>query len=339
MALHRAVKIETGDKEYVRILSIDGGGMRGIVPAVLLEALEARVKKPLSEVFDLIAGTSTGGIIALALSKPDQSGRPQYSPAAICNLYRQEGKRIFNRPVAHIVATLGGLTGPKYPADGIDQVLREYLGEVRLSKALTRVMVTSYDTAASTPYFFKSFRPKLEGYESSHGDATSPDDHLMRLAARATSAAPTFFPPLALASIDRTEPERALIDGGVFADNPSMCALAEAVRRFPDRKYLLVSLGTGSDQEQLLYGEVRRFGLACWAVPILKVVFDGVSDATDYELSQILGPSNYFRFQCDSHGLQMDDASDEAIKRLLQYANDLVKESVADLDRLANLLR
>lgn len=339
MALHRAVKIETGDKEYVRILSIDGGGMRGIVPAVLLEALEARVKKPLSEVFDLIAGTSTGGIIALALSKPDQSGRPQYSPAAICNLYRQEGKRIFNRPVAHIVATLGGLTGPKYPADGIDQVLREYLGEVRLSKALTRVMVTSYDTAASTPYFFKSFRPKLEGYESSHGDATSPDDHLMRLAARATSAAPTFFPPLALANIDRTEPERALIDGGVFADNPSMCALAEAVRRFPDRKYLLVSLGTGSDQEQLLYGEVRRFGLACWAVPILKVVFDGVSDATDYELSQILGPSNYFRFQCDSHDLQMDDASDEAIKRLLQYANDLVKESVADLDRLANLLR
>ncbi len=339
MALHRAVEIEKGDKEYVRVLSIDGGGMRGIIPAVLLEALEARVKKPLSEVFDLIAGTSTGGIIALALAKPEQSGRPQYSPAAICELYRQEGKLIFNRPIPHIVATLGGLTGPKYPADGIDRVLRRYFGDVRLSKALTRVMVTSYDTAASTPYFFKSFRPKHEGYESSHGDATSPDDHLMRLAARATSAAPTFFPPVALAPIDRTEPGKALVDGGVFANNPSMCALAEAVRHFPDRKYLVVSVGTGSDQERLLYSEVRRFGLAGWAVPILKVVFDGVSDATDYELSQVMGPSNYFRFQCDSHGLQMDDASDEAIERLLQCAHDLVGESEADLDRLANLLR
>jgi patatin-like phospholipase/acyl hydrolase len=339
MALHRAVEIETGDRGYVRILSIDGGGMRGIVPAVLLEALEARVKKPLSAVFDLIAGTSTGGIIALALSKPDQSGRPQYSPAAICNLYRQEGKLIFDRPIAHIVATLGGLTGPKYPADGIDRVLREYFGEVRLSKALTRVMVTSYDTAAATPYFFKSFRPKLEGYQSSHGDATSPDDHLMRLAARATSAAPTFFPPVALAAIDRAGPVKALVDGGVFADNPSMCALAEAVRRFPDRKYLVVSVGTGADQERLLYGEVRRFGLVRWAVPILKVVFDGVSDATDYELNQIMGPSNYFRFQCDSQGIQMDDASDEAIERLLQSAHDLVSNSRADLDRLASLLR
>ncbi len=78
---------------------------------------------------------------------------------------------------------------------------------------------------------------------------------------------------------------------------------------------------------------------ARWAVPILKVVFDGVSDATDYELNQIMGPSNYFRFQCHSEGLQLDDASDKAIERLLQCGRDLVSESEADLDRLANLLR
>lgn len=338
MALHRAVQIEPEDRDYVRILSIDGGGMRGIVPAMLLEALEARLKKPLSQAFDLIAGTSTGGLIALALAKPDASGRPQYSPGDICDIYRKQGKAIFHRPIAHVIATLGGLAGPKYPADGIDQVLLEVLGDVRLSGALTRVMVTSYDTAASSPYFFKSFRTGPLGYGAAHGGAGSPDDHLMRLAARATSAAPTFFPPVALAPIDRTEPEKALVDGGVFANNPAMCALAEAVRRFPDRKYLVASVGTGSDQEQLLYGEVRSLGLAGWAVPILKVVFDGVSDAVDYQLGHVLGAANYFRFQCDSRGLRMDDPSDEAIEQLLQVGRELVRSSQAKLDRLAALL-
>ncbi len=339
MALHRAAQIEKGDTGFVRILSIDGGGMRGIIPAVLLDALESRLRRPLSLVFDLIAGTSTGGIIALALSKPGPDGKPQYSPAALCDLYRRQGKTIFRRPTAHTVATLGGLAGPKYPADGIEQVLREYFGDVRLGKALTRVMVTSYDTAASAPYFFKSFRPLVEGFGDRHGQAVSPDDHPMWCAARATSAAPTFFPPMPLAPIDPTEPQKALVDGGVFANNPAMCALAEASRRFPDRKYLVVSVGTGSDQEQLLYAQVKRFGLAGWAVPILKVVFDGVSDAVDYELSQLLGPSNYFRFQCDSRGLQMDDPSDTALEHLLQVAHGLVKSSEPELDRLAALLR
>jgi uncharacterized protein len=338
MSLHRAAQIAVGDTDVVRILSIDGGGMRGIVPAVLLGALEARVGRPLSDVFHLIAGTSTGGIIALALAKPDATGKPQYTPSAICDLYRQQGKAIFHRPIAHSVATLGGLAGPKYPEDGIERVLRQYFGEVRLSEALTRVMVTSYDTAASAPYFFKSFRPAVEGFGASHGKAAFPDDHPMWRAARATSAAPTYFPPMALDPIDRMEPQKALVDGGVFANNPAMCALAEAIRRFPGRKYLVVSVGTGADQDQLLYSRVKNFGLAGWAVPILKVVFDGVSDAVDYELGHVLGSSNYFRFQCDSRGLQLDDASDEAIQSLLEVAHGLVRSAEGELNRLAELL-
>jgi uncharacterized protein len=157
-------------------------------------------------------------------------------------------------------------------------------------------------------------------------------------AARATSAAPTYFPPMALDPIDRMEPQKALVDGGVFANNPAMCALAEAIRRFPGRKYLVVSVGTGADQDQLLYSRVKNFGLAGWAVPILKVVFDGVSDAVDYELGHVLGSSNYFRFQCDSRGLQLDDASDEAIQSLLEVAHGLVRSAEGELNRLAELL-
>lgn len=338
MTLHRAAEIAKGETGYLKILAIDGGGMRGIIPALLLDALESRVRRPMAQVFDLVAGTSTGGIIALALSKPDPAGRPQYSPAAICDLYREEGGRIFHRPLLHAIATIWGLAGPRYPAQGIDEVLRRYFGDVRMSQALTRVMVTSYDTAACAPCFFKSFRPAAAGFDPGRGGAVSPDDHLMWIAARATSAAPTYFPPLALDPLERTQPQKALVDGGVFAGNPAMCALAEAVRRFPERKYLLVSLGTGAEQERLPYGRARKLGLAGWAIPILKVVFDGVSDVTDYELSQILGPSNYFRFQCDSGGLQMDDASEQAVERLLQYARALVEASRDDLDRLAGLL-
>ena len=87
----------TSMSDVIKILSIDGGGIRGLIPAVVLAEIEKRTGKPASELFDLIAGTSTGGILALGLTCPAADGRPRYSAERLIDLYQKEGNRIFNR--------------------------------------------------------------------------------------------------------------------------------------------------------------------------------------------------------------------------------------------------
>jgi patatin-like phospholipase/acyl hydrolase len=313
----------------VTILALDGGGIRGLIPARVLEALEDRTGMPACRLFDLVAGTSTGGIIALALTMPRADGSgPRYSASDLVTLYRTRGPEIFRRSVWHSIVSLRGVAGPKYSERPIEAVLQEYFGTARLGDALTSVLVTSYDTAAAKPCFFKSYR---ERSPESPGSAL-PDDHLMWHAARATSAAPTFFPPFRL-------DDRSLVDGGVFANDPAMCALADAYKMFGHlrSRYLVVSIGTGNDEIRLGYREVKGRGLLRWAIPILKVVFDGVTDAVDYQTREMA--DLYWRFQEDGVAQEMDDASPDAVRQLLAAADGLVAERRTDLDELARVLR
>lgn len=317
----------------VTILALDGGGIRGVIPARVLASLEERAGLPACRLFDLVAGTSTGGIIALALTTPgaDRTS-PRYSAEDLVDLYQTRGPEIFRRSAWHSLTSLGGLAGPKYPADAVEGVLREYFGAARLSDALTSVLVTSYDTAAAAPYFFKSYR------QPSGAGPGPPDDHLAWQAARATSAAPTYFPPFLLPGAEPGTPSRSLVDGGVFANNPGMCALADAYKLFGAAgcRYLVVSLGTGKDELALRYEQVKDRGLLRWAVPILKVVFDGVSDTVDYQLAEMA--DRYWRFQEEGLVQEMDDASPEAVGRLLAAADALVAAHGAELGELARIL-
>lgn len=140
----------------LKVLSIDGGGIRGVIPATVLATLESLTGKPVSELFDLIAGTSTGGILALALAKPDAHGKAQYSAADVVSLYENEGRRIFHEPAFAKVLSLGNLLDERYPSEGIEGVLDEYFGETRFREALVDVLITSYETERRFPFFFKS---------------------------------------------------------------------------------------------------------------------------------------------------------------------------------------
>src|ERR1043166_2187172 len=130
-----------------KVLSIDGGGIRGVIPATVLAEVEARTNTPIAHLFDLIAGTSTGGIIALGLSRPAKDGGtdPKYAASALAELYEKEGGRIFARTLWHQVLAVDNLLGQKYEADGVESVLKEYLGDTPLSKAITETLVTSYE--------------------------------------------------------------------------------------------------------------------------------------------------------------------------------------------------
>ena len=318
-----------------KILSVDGGGIRGVIPAVILTEIENRARRQAGELFDLVAGTSTGGLLALALTAPGTDGKPRYHAAELLGLYEAQGAKIFRRDPWHRIWALENLLEEKFPADGLEQVLKQYFGDTRVSEALAEVLVTSYDIERRKPFFFKRHDARQDpGF-----------DWPMWQAARATSAAPTYFEPAKLEVAGSTD-YFALIDGGVYANNPAMCAYAEARALWPEENdFLVVSLGTGELTRSIRYEQARGWGLAKWAQPILGVVFDGVSDTVDYQLQdlcldEVTRVSGYYRFQVtlDRANDDMDDASATNIRALRLLAQGLVDQREEDLKDLCGLL-
>jgi patatin-like phospholipase/acyl hydrolase len=295
----------------VNVLSIDGGGIRGIIPAMVLAELEARTGRPAAELFDLVAGTSTGGIIACALG----TGRPA---AEIVRLYLDEGPEIFSRSLVRRLTTAGGLLDERYDDDALDAALDAYLGSATLGDSRVDVLITAYDLHARATVFFKSWREEWR--------------HLrMRDAARATAAAPTYFEPLLLGG-------RSLVDGGVFATNPAMSAYAEAARLgHGDR--VLVSLGTGRLTKRIDHEDAVGWGQLEWVRPLLDVVFDGVAAAVDYQLDHLLGDRHHrFQVALDRASDALDDASERNLALLQGHARELIAARSAELDALAAAL-
>jgi uncharacterized protein len=342
-------------KSQIKVLSIDGGGIRGIIPAVMLAEIERRTERPVCELFDLIAGTSTGGIIALGLTVPDPavprtSSSPRWSAAELAEMYEVEGPHIFHRSLIRTITTVDGIWEEKYAAEGLEASLDRYLGEALLSDALADVLITSYDIYNHEPFFFKSFQPLPRVGSSASATPSKPSaqplgDYQMRVVARATSAAPTYFEPepipvAPLPTAGGAQPF-VLVDGGTFANNPAMCAYAEALRNNTGVDVLVVSLGTGRLSDSIAFKQAQHWGIACWARPLLSVMMDGSSAAIDYQLDELLGfDVNHFRFQTLLAGVSdaLDDASPSNIAGLRKLADASIAENASRLEKVCKLL-
>lgn len=311
----------------VSILSIDGGGMRGIIPATFLVELEARTGRPVCELFDLIAGTSTGGALAVGLTVPDSQGKPKYTAEQLRAAYFEYGDAIFHRRLLRSVTTLGGVLGPTYSPHALELVLEQFLGDQRLHSTLTEILVTSYDMASSTPWFFKT------SFAREHPNPV--DDPLLSEVVRATTAAPTYFPPVTLGS-------HCLIDGVVFAGNPALCAYAQARNMFPlEEEFFVVSLGTGLQERDRYCVEVKQWGVKDWAGSIIGVMLNASCASVNYQMQALVGPGNYIRFQAPL-GLEnsdMDDASSENMQNLLAIAQQTVGEESVLIGQVSSILQ
>ncbi len=292
----------------MRVLSIDGGGIRGIIPALVLSEVERRTGRRVAELCDLVAGTSTGGILACALTRPGAAPAEE-----LVELYRTEGPKIFKRSLAQRVRSADGLIDARHDDGALDDALTRYLGSGRLSDATTKVLVTAYDLHAREPYFFKSWRDDRDGP--------------LRIVARATAAAPTYFEPVFAG-------RRSLIDGGVFATNPAMCAYAEAVVLGGAPPRFVLSLGTGRQMRPIPHDQAKDWGLVEWVRPLIDVVFDGVSDTVEYQLAHLMPPESVVRLQpeLDRASDALDDASKRNLGLLEEQARELIASSDAAID-------
>ena len=319
-----------------KVLAIDGGGIRGIIPALILQEIESRTQRSISDLFDMVAGTSTGGIIALGVALPGDGGRPAKSALDIVGLYEREGANIFPGSLLESLH-IANVLGAKYKADGLEATLERYFGDARLKDALKPVVVPSYDIEKQMPIFFKSAKARVDPSY----------DFLMRQVARATSAAPTYFPP---ERIDTADPLQyyALIDGGVIANNPAMCAYAEAIKmgKVDGAGVLMVSLGTGELRHPIHYKDAGGWGQLEWARPVLDIALQGSSATVDYQLQQLLATEgtnqSYYRFQLalTQDATEMDDARPENLKHLIDLTQDYLgkPDTRAALDELCTQL-
>jgi patatin-like phospholipase/acyl hydrolase len=308
--------------DQVNVLAIDGGGIRGIIPAMILAELERRLQSRLCDAFDVIAGTSTGGILALGLGTASKAPGEPYAAEELLDLYLSDGARIFPGGPRW---RWRGIFSPLYPARPLEQVLRERFGDTRLSAALTALVIPTYDLQMAGSFFFKTgARGALPAGAS---------DHFVRDAARATSAAPTYFRPLLLADGAR---RRVLIDGGVVANNPAMAAYAEARNLFPmARRIVVVSAGTGERKDSVSYADAKGWGLLAWAGSIAPVLLEGDAAAVDYEVRALASPAcDVFRFQPSlaPGETAMDDPAPANLQRLEATARQLIASQAGRLD-------
>ena len=263
-----------------RIIALDGGGIRGVLTAVLLDRLAQHYPGLLDppEAVTLFAGTSTGGIIALGLAAG-------LTPAQMRDLYVVNGKSIFDATWLRDVADLGGIAGAKYDNTNLKAVLGEIFAGATLGTLKHRVLISSFqlDDGAANP----SWKPKFfHNFPGPDSDA----DELVVDVAMETSAAPTYFPTY-----------KGFIDGGVIANNPSMAALAQALdgrnpaaeRATTLQDITLLSLGTGTSLQYIKEKELD-WGDAQWIKPLISIMMDGSVGVADFQCAQLLG-SRYQR--------------------------------------------
>lgn len=337
-----------------KVLAIDGGGIRGIIPAMVLHYIEEKTGKPIADLFDFIAGTSTGGILALGLTKRNSDyplgHEPEYTAEELVNFYHQYGRRIFTESIP---TAIDDYILPKYSQEGRQEVLENLLGGAKIEDALREVLIPSYDIELREPIFFTS-NPQAEQPKGYSGRKICTGFTMVE-AAMATSAAPTFFPPYKLDTAHYTaEGYYALVDGGVFVNNPASLAMMEAMISYKREKAkellrtetLVVSLGTGSLTRQYSYKKAKNWGQIQWALPILNVVMDGQSEGVAYQLNDLMVSEgdhrNYYRFQLpltsdDQHD-QMDNASPENLEYLSKRGRRLIDQEQESLDQLCDQL-
>ncbi|CAA2981274.1 patatin 2 [Olea europaea subsp. europaea] len=309
----------------VTVLSIDGGGIRGIIPGTFLAFLEAKLQEldgpnaRIADYFDVVAGTSTGGLIATMLTAPGEDNRPLYAAKNITSFYLEHGPKIFpERRRKNFFSTISNvLGGPKYDGKYLKSLIQGLLGNLTLNRTLTNVVIPAFDIKRLQPIIFNSKEAKSDVSKNA----------LLSDVCLGTSAAPTYFPPHYFETTDAQGNIKThdLVDGGVAANNPTLVAITHISREIllgsfelvdmepmNTSRMVVLSLGSGIAKLEEKYNvkNATDWGLLGWmynagATPLLDIFGDASSDMVDIHVSTLFqslrNEKNYLRIQVPNH--------------------------------------
>ncbi|KAL6993708.1 hypothetical protein U1Q18_011821 [Sarracenia purpurea var. burkii] len=343
----------------VTVLSIDGGGIRGLIPGTLLDFLESKLQEldgasaRIADYFDIIAGTSTGGLVATMLTAPNQDNRPLYAAKDINNFYLEHCPKIFpqssrNNFINKVTSIIGAVTGPKYDGKYLKSITKEILGNTTIKQTLTDVIIPTFDITRLHPVIFST------------GDAKEDvsKDALLSDICLGTSAAPTYLPAHYFETKKTDGKTRSfnLIDGGVAANNPTLMAITHIskeillgkfkfieMKPMESSRMLILSLGTGTAKKEEKYSAAAasKWGVFNWvydngSTPLLDVYGDASSDMVDIHVSTLFQSlrcsTKYLRIQDDTlsgDAASVDIATKENMERLVEIGNELLKKKVS----------
>ncbi|KAL5705807.1 Proteolipid protein 2 [Ranunculus cassubicifolius] len=342
----------------VTILSLDGGGVRGIIPGTILAFLESELQKldgeeaRLADYFDVIAGTSTGGLVTAMLTAPNEQKRPLFAAKDITKFYLDNSSQIFPQRSGWFsgmrkqVASL--MSGPKYDGVYLHSLLKEKLGDTKLHQTLTNVVIPAFDIKRLQPVIFSNF----EASKDTCLDAPLADICI------GTSAAPTYLPAYYFKnkSAQGELREFHLVDGGVAANNPALAAICEVTKQihkenpdfFPIKpmdygRFLVISVGTGSPKTEEKYSAemAAKWGVLGWltaggSTPLVDVFQQSSADLVDYNLSiffqALKCEEKYLRIQDETLGVtesSTDISTKENLEALVEVGNNLLKKPVS----------
>lgn len=306
---HKEGNIPTKQPNVLRILSIDGGGMKGILPAVYLKRIEQQLGVSVYHFFDMICGTSTGGIIALALAAG-------ISAHDISELYIKKGEEIFPKRLL-----TNSLFSAKYSNENLLTLLKKTLGDKKVKDAHTMLCIPSIEHHKAEPKVFKT---------PHHKDYILDGNRYMWEVALATSAAPLYFPA---AEIGESE---CKIDGGLWANNPLLVAIAEAKKLgFGLDQVEVFSLGTGDAIYQVNNDVAKKSGLKSWGTDIIDLTFQVQSKSATYTAHYLLGDNLCRISPTFGRKLGLDSTEKEDIEFMINEANQFyektfIKENVKE---------
>ncbi|KAG9450953.1 hypothetical protein H6P81_010918 [Aristolochia fimbriata] len=341
-------------KQLIIVLNIDGGGIRGIIPGVILSFLESELQKldgkdaRISDYFDVVAGTSTGGLIVAMLTTPNENKRPAFAASDIVPFYTEHGPKIFPQSfLTEPLLLIKQLCEPKYDGVYLHQLLKRLLKDTKLHEALTNVVISTFDIKLLQPTIFSSYQ--LQADPSLNAQIAD--------ICIGTSAAPTFLPAYYFETKDPGGQVRSfnLIDGSVTSNNSTLLAITELTRgkvleetpttaiSLDYSNFLVLSLGTGETRKDNTYdaATAAKWGALGWilgskSIPLLDVYTDASTDMIDIHVSTnfyaVQAQENYLRIQEDSLGKDdaaLDDSSKENLDNLQRVGQALLMKPVS----------
>jgi hypothetical protein len=294
-----------------RILTIDGGGIKGVFPAAFLAELEDWLGAPIWEYFDLIAGTSTGGIIAMGLALGLTAGE-------LLQVYKEDGPAIF--PSRRVTSNLRQLLRAKYSLDPLRHALTKTFGDRRIGHCRKRLLVPSLDLAAERVYIYKT----------AHHPSLIRDYNVAAIeVGLATVAAPTYFP------IHLSE-EGAYIDGSLWARNPLALAVVEAigVLDWPRKDIRVLSLGCTSHPLAIAWEKRLSFGASYWGGRIADVFMKAQSSSAIAMAHTLIGSHSVFRISPDTSSQRFTLDGVRHIPELEALGRDEAHRAIDDLGEI-----